>query len=174
MFFPGYLVATATFPGVIVHELGHKLFCNLTRTPVLEVCYFRVGTPSGYVMHQPPSSVWKSILIAVGPLFANTIIGFLIGLLAGVFLYRVRSLFFLGAILAWVAVSVAMHAFPSTGDARVIWKAIWTRGAPLSPRLVGTPVAAVIYLGALGSVFWLDAIYGTVIGVMLPMFILDL
>jgi hypothetical protein len=46
VFFPGYLIATATFPGVIVHELGHKLFCLLTKTRVVETCYFRVGTPS--------------------------------------------------------------------------------------------------------------------------------
>jgi Putative zincin peptidase len=173
VFFPGYLVATATFPGVIVHEFAHKLFCILTKTRVLDVCYFRVGTPSGYVIHEPASTVWKSILIAVGPLFANSIIGFLIGMFAGLFFYRLSGLPFLGAILAWVAVSVAMHAFPSTGDAQVIWKAIWTKGAPLPPRLVGTPVVAVIYLGAIGSAFWLDVIYGAMIAILLPMAILD-
>ncbi len=173
MFFPGYLVATATFPGVIVHEFGHKLFCVLTKTRVLDVCYFRVGTPSGYVIHEPASTVWKSILIAVGPLFANSIIGFLIGMLAGLFFYRFNGLPLLGAILAWVAVSVAMHAFPSTGDAHVIWKAIWTKGAPISPRLIGTPVVAVIYLGAIGSAFWLDLFYGMIIAILLPMAILD-
>ena len=173
MFVPGYLVATATFPGVIVHELGHKLFCLLTKTRVLQVCYFRVGTPSGYVIHEPPSTVWKSILIGVGPLFANSIIGFLIGMLAGLSFYRLSNLPPVGAILAWLAVSVAMHAFPSAGDAKVIWKAIWTKGSPLLPRFVGTPVVAFIYAGALGSMFWLDLLYGTTIAILLPMAILD-
>ena len=117
--------------------------------------------------------MWKSILIAVGPLLVNSIVGFLIGMLAGLFFYRLSGIPFLGAILAWVAVSVAMHAFPSTGDAQVIWKAIWTKGAPLSPRLVGTPVVAVIYLGAIGSAFWLDLLYGAMIAIVLPMLILD-
>jgi hypothetical protein len=171
--FPGYLVATATFPGVIVHEFGHQLFCMLTKTRVLEVCYFRVGTPSGYVIHEPPSTSWKGILIAIGPMFANTIIGFVIGLLAGVFFYRLRALTPVGAIFAWAGVSVAMHALPSVGDAQTIWKSIWTKGAPLLSRFVGTPVVIVIWVGALGSVVWLDALYGVIIAVMFPMAILD-
>ena len=159
MFFPGYLIATATFPGVIVHEFAHRLFCIWTRTRVLEICYFQVDTPPGYVDHDVPSTVWKSILIAIGPLIANTILGFLIGLLSGVFLYRVSHLSFLGIVLAWVGLSVAMHAFPSTGDAESIWQSIWTKGAPMTPRLVGTPVVILIYIAAIGSAAWLDLMF---------------
>jgi hypothetical protein len=39
-FIPGPLIALATFPGVIVHELAHQLFCRWFRIPVLNVCYF--------------------------------------------------------------------------------------------------------------------------------------
>lgn len=34
---PGFIVAMLTFPGIIVHEFAHKLFCSLTGTRVLEV-----------------------------------------------------------------------------------------------------------------------------------------
>jgi hypothetical protein len=173
VFVPGYLVATATFPGVIIHELGHKLFCNMTKTRVLQVCYFRVGTPSGYVIHERPSIVWKSILIAIGPVFANSIIGFSIGMLAALSFNHLSRLPLIGAVLAWLAFSIAMHAFPSTGDAQVIWKEIWAKGSPMLPRVVGTPVVVFIYVGAIGSVMWLDALYGGAVGILLPMMIVE-
>ena len=61
-----------------------------------------------------------------------------------------------------------MHSFPSTGDAQSIWAALWTPGTPIMARLIGTPVVGLIYLGALGSMLWLDACYGlaVVIGIM--------
>jgi hypothetical protein len=172
MLIPGYLVAVATFPGVIVHEWGHALFCRLTKTKIHQICYFRVGTPSGYVLHEPPSTVWKNLLIGVAPFWVNTIMGFIVGLLAGLFLYRSHRLFYLGVIIAWVALSIAMHSFPSTGDAKTIWAAIWAKGAPILPRIVGTPLVGIIYIGAIGSVIWLDLAFGSTIALALPMVIM--
>src|SRR5579864_1018867 len=78
---PGVIIAVLTFPGVIVHEFAHRLFCFLTRTPVREVCYFRFGSPSGYVIHDIPSNIWKNIVIGVGPLFVNSAVCFALALL---------------------------------------------------------------------------------------------
>ena len=44
------LISLVTFPGVIVHEAAHLPFCRLRRMPVVEVCFFRVGNPAGYVI----------------------------------------------------------------------------------------------------------------------------
>jgi hypothetical protein len=68
----------------------------------------------------------------------------------------------------WLAISIAMHSFPSTGDARSIWDAVWTKGAPITARIVGSPLVAIIYLGALGSIFWLDALYGAAVVLGIP------
>ena len=57
MIIPGFLISLVTFPGVIVHELAHVVFCRLTKTPILSVCYFRLGNPAGYVIHERPSSI---------------------------------------------------------------------------------------------------------------------
>ncbi|HWA24162.1 MAG TPA: metalloprotease family protein [Lacunisphaera sp.] len=170
MIIPGFIITWLTFPGVIVHELAHKLFCHWTGTKVVEVCYFRFGNPAGYVVHEIPTNIWKHILIGVGPLFVNTILGFLIGLL----LLPLQHLAygdmssFLKFAIGWLAVSVAMHSFPSTGDAKGIWAAIWDKGAPVSAKLVGTPLVGLIFLGAIGSVVWLDLIYGLGVVVGLP------
>ncbi|MEP6671974.1 MAG: metalloprotease family protein [Chthoniobacter sp.] len=81
-FIPGFLISILTCPGVIVHELAHVMFCKLTGTAIHKVCYFRIGNPSGYVIHDRPTSVWKHILIGVGPFFLNTFIGVACGLVA--------------------------------------------------------------------------------------------
>ncbi|MEP6671975.1 MAG: hypothetical protein ABJF10_22625 [Chthoniobacter sp.] len=75
-------------------------------------------------------------------------------------------------IFMWLAISIAMHSFPSTGDARSIWHSVWSPGSPITAKLFGTPLVATIFLGAIGSIFWLDAIYGFGIVVGLPKLLL--
>lgn len=167
MIVPGVLITLLTFPGVMVHELAHELFCHWTGTRVLRVCYFRFGNPAGFVIHQRPTSIWKSILIGVGPLFVNTAAGLGIALLAIALQRSLHSQPWRFAAL-WLAVSVAMHSFPSTGDARTIWSALWAKGTPLAARLLGTPLVGLIYLGALASIFWLDLVYGMGVAIGIP------
>ncbi len=162
---PGFIITILTFPGVIIHELAHKLFCSFTGTKVLEVCYFRLGNPAGYVIHEKPATVWQHILIGLGPLFVNTGFGLLLGLLAMPFKESAPAVF---GILFWLAISVAMHSFPSTGDAKSIWHAVWHRDAPVFAKLVGTPLVGMIFLGAIGSVIWLDLFYGIAVVVFIP------
>jgi Sel1 repeat len=159
-FIPGFLISIATFPGVIVHELAHVAFCKFTDTPVLKVCYFRVGNPAGYVIHEQPTTVWRHIMIGVGPFFVNTLLGFTIGIIAIPMHVDFDHLTPLQVLLLWLGVSIAMHSFPSTGDARSIWHAVWSKGAPASARIIGSPLVGIIVLGAIGSIFWLDALYG--------------
>lgn len=163
-------VTILTFPGVIVHEMAHTLLCFLTRTRVLKVRLFRLGNPAGYVMHEKPHGAWKTILIGTGPFLVNTMAGFLIAACAWVLWdgATARSVV-VGAVLIWLAVSVVMHSFPSTGDAGSIWGTVRDRGCPVLVKVVAVPVAGFIYLGALGSVFWLDLVYALAVTVGLPL-----
>jgi hypothetical protein len=151
----------------MVHEFAHAIFCRLTGTPIKEVCYFRLGNPAGYVIHELPNSVWKHVLIGIGPLFVNSAAGFAIGLLGALHLWE-GSLRGIGALVIWLAVSIAMHSFPSTTDAKSIWFALWSEQAPIMARVAGTPMVGLIYLGAIGSAFWLDLLYGLCIAIVLP------
>jgi hypothetical protein len=161
MIIPGFIIAIATFPGVIVHELAHQFFCWLFKVPVFKVCYFRVGTPSGYVIHEHPSSPWVSLLIGVGPLFFNTLVGIIVAFPAVLaFMAGDDSMAWLNGLLAWLGFSIAMHSFPSTGDAATIWGSVMGDGKPILVKLVGAPIVGLIWLGAAGSFFWLDLIYG--------------
>jgi len=165
MIIPGFIITWLTFPGVIIHELAHELFCKWTGTPVVKVCYFRFGNPAGFVVHEKPTNVWKHILIGIGPLFINTGIGFTIAMLA--FSLKGKSEILVGVLL-WLAISIAMHSFPSRGDAKSIWSAIWHKDAPILTRIVGTPLVGLILVGAIGSILWLDLAYGYGVTVGVP------
>jgi hypothetical protein len=172
VFIPGFIISILSFPGVMAHEFAHELFCRLTSTRVIKVCYFRFGNPAGYVVHEAPESVWKHILIGIGPFVVNTALGFLAGLFA------VKKSLFAGELngadfmFFWLGLSIAMHSFPSTDDAKSIWRGVWSKDVPLSAKLVGTPLVGLIFLGAMGSFFWLDLAYGIVVAVVLPWVVL--
>jgi hypothetical protein len=72
-------------------------------------------------------------------------------------------------VLGWLACAAARHAFPSTGDAQSLWRALWgRRGAGWLARLVGTPLVGVLYVGAWGAWVWLDVAYAVLCGAVLP------
>lgn len=162
---PGFLISIVTFPGVIVHEIAHQFFCRLLRVAVFDVCYFRVGNPAGYVIHEVPSKFWHQLVIAIGPFMINTVLGAMIAFPA-MMNYQFSSLGSIDLLLMWLGVSVAMHSFPSSGDAKSIWVA--TKKAPLLVKAVSIPLVGLIYLGAVGSVFWLDLFYGIAISNFMP------
>ncbi len=164
---PGFLIAIATFPGVIVHEMAHQLFCRLCRVAVFDVCYFRFGNPAGYVTHEHPFNPYQHLLIGVGPFLLNTVLGAVIAFPAVIPVLKFEAGTPLDYALIWLGVSIAMHAFPSTGDAASMRQSLAAHPSFLL-RLVGTPIIALIYLGALGSMFWLDALYGLFVAGLLP------
>ncbi len=173
-FIPGILIQIITFPGVIVHELAHQLFCRWTRVAVFKVVYFQLENPAGYVLHEIPPKKIQSLLISIGPFFINTILGFLIGLpVALQFEFNEPNLF--SYILGYFAVSIAMHSFPSTGDAETMWKSIMNQDdTSIWMKIITAPIVLIIYLGAIGSVFWLDVLYGLAIAIWSPYLILKL
>ncbi|MEQ8155237.1 MAG: metalloprotease family protein [Clostridiaceae bacterium] len=178
MIIPGFLISIITFPGVIVHEIAHQLFCRICRVAVLDVCYFRFGNPSGYVVHEHPKSPYQQILIGIGPFFLNTVVGALIALPAAIpvlnFGDSLATASFIDYMLIWVGVSVIMHSFPSTGDAKSLWDAVKDKETPLIAKIFAVPVVLLIYIGAMGSVIWLDLIYGVAVAAFIPNLIIKM
>ena len=177
MIIPGIVISIITFPGVAVHELAHQVFCRICRIPVYEVKYFQVKNPCGYVLHESTPNPWKNLATGLGPFFFNTVLGMLITLpaYANVFGYSpVGGI--LGAfaklssyILYWLGVSILMHAFPSTGDAKALVQSVLkNKEVNVLAKIVTAPFIGLIYLGALGSMFWLDLAYGIGMSMLLP------
>lgn len=171
MIIPGFLIALVTFPGVIVHEMAHQLFCRWLRVPVFDVCYFRLGNPVGYVIHENPQKASQQIWIGVGPFLVNTILGALVAFPGAIPILKFDAGRPVDFLLIWLGISIAMHAFPSTGDAKSIWRDVNSRDVPVIGKIIAIPVVALIYLGAIGSFFWLDALYGAAVALALPILI---
>lgn len=167
---PGFLISALTFPGVIVHEFAHQLFCRLFRVPVYDVVYFQFKNPSGYVAHEPAENPLSSFMISVGPFLVNTILGMLIVFPAAVELFRFETKNnILVLILGWLGISILMHAFPSTGDAKVMVQSI-LKNPDVNPaaKILTAPVIGLVYLGAFGSIMWLDLLYAIFMAMVLP------
>jgi hypothetical protein len=171
---PGWLISLVTFPGVIVHELAHQLFCRWARVAVFEVKYFQLKNPVGYVIHELTNNPKKNLLIGVGPFIINSLLGALIAMPAVIAIVKFEAGSFFDYLIMWIGISIAMHAFPSTGDAKNIWASVTAKETPLGVKIIGVPVVGLIYLGAVGSVFWLDFIYGVAISGAIPFFMIKM
>jgi len=174
MFIPGIVISLVTFPGVVVHELAHQLFCRWCKVPVFKVVYFQFENPVGYVLHEIPSSKWHSIIISIGPFIINTILGALIAFPAALPVFEFDNGGPIDYLLIYLGVSIAMHAFPSTGDANAIWEHVKDKNTSVWVKLLGYPIVGLIYLGSLGSFFWLDLLYGIAIAVGFPHLVISM
>ncbi|MFC4542561.1 metalloprotease family protein [Halosolutus amylolyticus] len=164
--FIGFFVQLLTFPGVVVHEFAHKKACDYVGVPVLDVAYFRLGSPAGYVQHLEPERYRETFAISVAPFLVNTLVAFalFLGLATAIAAnggdgVEPSAAGTTGLVLFWLGISVGMHSFPSTGDANTLWsrsRAEW-RGSPVV--LLGIPVVVVIYVVNLLSRLWADLIY---------------
>jgi hypothetical protein len=172
MFIPGIAISIVTFPGVIVHELAHQLFCRWCGVAVFEVKYFQTADPVGYVIHEPPKKPIHQLLIGTGPFLINTILAFIIAFPAALPVAQFGGGTFFDYVLLYFAISIGMHAFPSTTDASSMWNTIWHgEDTPIWLKIILVPITGFILLGTLGSFFWLDVAYGVLISIGLPLWI---
>lgn len=174
---PGFIISILTFPGVIVHELAHQICCRICGVVVYQVKYFQFQNPCGYVIHENVTNPWKNLCMALGPFFINTIIGMLIASVPafcimgdGEMMYQSNPLMsVLNIVLLWLGISILMHAFPSTGDAKsLVQTVLKNKEVGIGAKIITAPFIGLIYLGAVGSVFWLDLIYGIAMSMLLP------
>lgn len=174
LFIPGQIIAALTFPGVVIHELAHQLMCRILKVPVLKVCYFQFDSTPGYVLHETPKEVYKSILIGVGPFIFNSLLGAFIASGGAIAVMKFEAGTPIDYFLVWLGVSIAMHAFPSAGDAKVIWEAIKRKDTGIFTKIIGGPIVLAIYVGAFLSVVWVDVLYGVFMAMFFPNLLFDL
>ena len=103
----------------------------------------------------------------------NTIVGMIITMPAYVMVKGFGMdnplLLALRAVLYWLGISIMMHAFPSTGDAKSMAASILkNKEVNIFAKIVAAPFIGLIYIGAFGSMFWLDLIYAVAMSMVLP------
>lgn len=171
---PGFIITILTFPGVIVHEFAHMLFCKIRGVAVLDVCFFRLGNPAGYVVHEETKDFTTTFLVAVGPFIVNSLLCMVIcfPVLFPIRIFEVEDM--LSYAMLWLGISIGMHAFPSTGDAAALYQQAKKAASTLHPlAIISFPLVAAIYVANALRFFWLDYIYGVAIGLGLPLFLLE-
>jgi hypothetical protein len=175
-FIPGIVISILTFPGVIIHELAHFLFCRIRKVPVFDVKFFQLkASVQGYVIHAHPEDFLSTFLISVGPLIINTLLCLIICIPAAIpfqafGVQSIQVLFFL-----WLGISIGMHAFPSTQDANILWTEalkLVKKGNVLA--ILSMPLVVLIFIANIARFIWFDAIYGFAIGVLIPMAIVTM
>jgi hypothetical protein len=153
---PGWLISLATFPGVISHEIAHRLACYIGRVPVYKTCYFRIGNPAGYVIHGQVKGYWSALLLAVAPFLVNTSASILLYITA-ISTRSPENMWWL--LYIWLGVSTAYHSFPSDEDAGTLWdysKRAWMRNFLV---ILGLPLIVIIRIANKLRFLWFDLIY---------------
>ncbi|MDR3558442.1 MAG: metalloprotease family protein [Candidatus Pacebacteria bacterium] len=115
---PNWLVSIITFPGVIIHEFAHKIFCNITGVHVQKVRYWRLGNPAGYVIHDEPTHLYQTFFISIGPLIVNSLVAIGPAYLS----LHIQTNNIDRIVLVWIAFAAGACAFPSDADARNVLK----------------------------------------------------
>lgn len=170
------ILSYVTFPGVIVHECAHAWACRSLGIVVVKICYLRIGNPIGYVLHERPAYALQHIMVAVAPFFVSTFVALMISTVASAIFASGSMIEFDEVVLAsalWLGFSVALHAFPSRGDADALWDEVKSREVSFFAKLLLIPVVALIRLTGFGARLWLDVLYAMVVVALPPLLILS-
>ena len=126
---------------------------------------FRFGNPAGFVNHAEPNKFWKAFLISFGPLIINSLLTiFLFSLVKSPYLDWGILIYF------WLGIAIGLHAIPSTGDAKSLFKMANHRFWRNPFVVVSYPFIIILYIFNLlkrlhidfvyvGILFWLGRIY---------------
>jgi hypothetical protein len=168
-FIPGPVIALLTFPGIIVHETGHFFFCRLFRLAVFDVCFFRIGNPGGYVIHERTDNFKGLFFVSMGPFFVNTLLCMVFCTAAFLPVWELKMQDPLAYFFYWLGLSIGMHAFPSKDDLSNIWAL-----APVKAKhgnvlaVISLPLIAILYVLNYARVVWADLGYGIAVGILGP------
>ena len=147
---PNWLVSIVTFPGVIIHEFAHKIFCNITGVHVQKVRYWRLGNPVGYVIHDEPTHLYQTFFISIGPLIVNSLVAVALAYVS----LRVPTSLAGRIILVWIGFAAGACAFPSDADAQNVVR----KGGFLL-----WPLFAIVWLANKLRFFYFDFLYAVLL-----------
>lgn len=153
-----FFYSLLTAPGVVLHELGHLVFCFLADVKVFKVRFFKFGTVAGYVEHAEPSGFFQSLLISFGPLTLNSLVSLILFSLVTPPYFTVWNLLEL-----WVGLVSALHSIPSTGDAKTLFS-ITNQKLLRNPLVVlGYPFVGLIFFLNFLKRFHLHFVYAVLL-----------
>ena len=147
------LFRLATAPGIVLHELAHRLTCLLAGVPVQSAVYFQLTGPPGYVQHATPSRWSTTAAIALAPLAGNiAVAAVLLEYSLAIYTGSGVDAVVTGGLLWWVAIAALTHSLPSSTDLGTVWAATTARWYRLPLAVVVGPLYALRRLaGVVGT-----------------------
>ncbi len=168
-FIPGFLISIATFPGVIVHETAHLLFCRIFKIPVYGVCFFRLENPAGYVLHGQTNDFKATFFVSMGPFFLNTLLCIVFCSAAFLPIQVLDVSDPLAYLFYWFGLSMGMQAFPSTADLAHIWELAPAEAKRFNILAIASfPIIVLLWALNYARFFWADLWYGVAVGILGP------
>lgn len=171
---PGSLMSILTFPGVIVHEIAHRFFCDLAKVPVYDVRYFKFGNHAGHVIHGEVKGIRNAFLIAIGPLIVNSLLCIILAfpltfplIVFGSTEGGANNIPGIGLLL-YLSISIGMHAFPSNQDMKNFTNIVKEEKNKGILYLIAYPFNLLIKLANLLRFFWFDLVYAVILAVIIP------
>ena len=117
------------------------------------------------------------MILIFGPAAVNTFLGVTIGCPAVLGLLTLDNTVLpscLDLFLIWLGVSVAVHSFPTFRDAEAVRNSMMAAHNPMWVQSMGAPLAGLMYLAAIGSIFWLDVVYALTVVVGMPILFFEI
>lgn len=171
---PGQLISLVTFPGVVLHEISHRFFCDIYNIPVYEICYFKLlSLRAGHVIHGGAQDLESGLLISFGPLIINSLVCMLLLIPYGYATYLQTSFIIpntIGqALLLWLGYSIGLNAIPSDQDVKGLGK---LAKSELSQEIIFLlqGIISIFNLPFIG--FWLQIGYVYILAQLLPALLL--
>ena len=143
----------------------------------MKVCYLRLGNPLGYVLHEQPEYAVHHIMVAAAPFFVSTAAALAVSLLASLCAASPATAEFRDLAVpvgAWLSFSLALHAFPSSGDGDALWKDVTSPGVSFSAKLLLVPAAGLIRLCQAGDAVWFHALFAMGVVALPPLMLIAL
>ena len=168
---PGWLINFVTFPGVVLRTAAYRLFCDLMKVPVYEISYWK-----GNVVHGPITALGAALVIALAPLFVNSVLCSVLTLPAVIpimFLENSTRPVFLD-LFFWCGISIGMHALPPKQSIDQFINEVGAFSSPGFLLYVAKGVA--IVMGIIGFLkrLWIDLIYALLVSAALPWLLIKL
>ncbi len=142
-----YFYSLLTAPGVVLHELGHAIFCLFSGVKIHKIRLFQFGKVAGFVEHEEPHKLYQAVLVSFGPLILNSLVCLLAFSQIRLTPFDPRVLVSMKSIfLLWLGVVSGLHAIPSMGDAKTLMAITNTRLWRNPFKALGYPFILILYL----------------------------
>lgn len=163
------LIQYLTFPGIILHEFAHVIFCRLAKVKIHKISYFQFGKMLGFVEHESPQKLHQSFLISVGPLILNSFVCLIFTAILFRTFYISGFNFDIHAfIFWWIGFSAGVHAFPSVSDIENFKESVYERNKWSPFRMISLPFVYILSFIEKFEYFEAKLIFASILGIILP------